>query len=345
MVLISMKSDTELGIGSPNYLIWVDYLKVGQFFILLAAILECVYVHRKIRGGEVEYALRVDDLARKLIPWVLYPLYVLCVILVGFDLVNAAITAMVVGLFFSLGIGVALIKYDSIRLAAKRAAIVAKINKTDLADESSSQLLEEAFHLFDADKSGAIEKGELHKVLKALFPNMTRNERLQAVHDLGDLAQSDEFVVAIQTFYRERPRQDPQPPTTRINPINTLTELSEGVLAKGMSVLGGGGSTKAAKTSSSSPIQYEPVNETEQQQEREEEVVSEGRPSTPPSPSTSLTSGVPRKAILGEDELPEIVMDFSPPRRRADGSITREMTVMALDDSAKRVTMSEMSRW
>lgn len=69
MVLVTLRSNSGLGGPEPTYLIWVDYLRIGQFVLLIMAITETVIVHQLIRVNKVErhthIACMVTDCALK----------------------------------------------------------------------------------------------------------------------------------------------------------------------------------------------------------------------------------------------------------------------------------------
>ena len=109
MVLISLKGNAELGLGTLTYLIWVDYLKCVQFSVLLVAVLETAYVHHLAGKKEIERALMVDRTARMIIPFILYPWLIFMMILIGFQQVAAGITLFMMGLIGWIGFGAELV--------------------------------------------------------------------------------------------------------------------------------------------------------------------------------------------------------------------------------------------
>ena len=64
MVLISLKSNADLGLGTLTYLIWLDLLKMVQFGILLVAVAETAAVHHLAGKGNVPKALALDRVWR-----------------------------------------------------------------------------------------------------------------------------------------------------------------------------------------------------------------------------------------------------------------------------------------
>ena len=204
MVLVGLKDNKDLGLGSLTTLIWPDYLRLGQFLLLLLCLLETAGIHMLIRKGNSESAARIDRVARVLIPFGVYPVFIGFLLLLGYDHGHAAIGVAVGGFGLILVGSYVFITGDKRRVRQARRKLAAKIIPLDLAKEEHAPLLEEAFELFDDDHSGSIDTRELNEVMRAIFPNMSRKARLAAVNEMrltGTTLMVDDFVESIQNFY------------------------------------------------------------------------------------------------------------------------------------------------
>jgi len=205
MVLVSLKSKGGLGIGTPTYLVWTDYFRLGQFMLLILGLASTVTIHRLVRMGATETANRVDSATRLLIPFFLYPLFVFSMVLIGFEHDAAGYAFFCVGIF-ALVAGVLLYNARSkMAAAASRRTLVSSMQGKDMADEEHAGLLGQAFDLFDGDKSGAIDAKELNSLFSQLFPKLNRKQRLGAIRDMQMSENSllrDDFVESMQNFYR-----------------------------------------------------------------------------------------------------------------------------------------------
>jgi len=205
MVLVSLKSKGGLGIGTPTYLVWTDYFRLGQFILLILGLASTITIHRLVRMGATESANRVDYASRLVIPFFLYPLFVFSMILIGFEHDAAGYSFFCVGIF-ALVAGVFLYNVRSkMAAAASRRTLVSSMQGKDMADEEHAGLLGEAFDLFDEDKSGAIDAKELNSLFSQLFPKLNRKQRLGAIRDMQmseNTLLKDDFIESMQNFYR-----------------------------------------------------------------------------------------------------------------------------------------------
>ena len=136
MVLISLKGNGGLGLGTLTYLIWIDYLTAVQFVILLAAVMETAMVHHMIRADRKPDAQRIDRICRRFFPFVLYPYMIGCMLLVGNQYVTTGLCVLVFGvamlclyIWYKFELG-------RRKRAAKRAEIAKKLGDLDMNDEA-----------------------------------------------------------------------------------------------------------------------------------------------------------------------------------------------------------------
>jgi hypothetical protein len=212
MVLISMKSGNAAGLGEPIYLIWPDWLRVGQFVILLAALFDTIVVHRLIRHNEPERAARLDKVARLALPFGVYPTFILSMVLYGLEHDAAAIAVFVLGTAAILVACGMHMNHERIEHARVRSMIVRAVSRGKLDSEESATLLQTAFRTFDADKNGVIDAVELTGVMAVLFPNLSRRQRVAVCAEMNERVAAldeDNFVEAIQRVYAERKLRSP----------------------------------------------------------------------------------------------------------------------------------------
>lgn len=208
MVLLTLKSSNkDLGLGSLTYLIWVDYLRVLQFVLLMVGLIESAYVHHLLRSSNRKLALNIDAAARTLLPWVIYPYMVGCLILIGHSYVNAGIALMVIGVVLIITGSVWTINRKMAKGLRGREDVAKRLRAADLTDPESSSLLEEAFDIFDTDNSGTMSKKELHVLTASLFPKLRRSQvstLVGTIHREGSLYEAgfDDFAAAVSGFFK-----------------------------------------------------------------------------------------------------------------------------------------------
>lgn len=206
MVLISLKSNTDLGLGTLTYLIWIDYLKMCQFAILLSAVVETALVHHIGGKGDVPKALRVDRTARILLPFVLYPYIVFCMILIGFQQIIAGLVMFALGVLAIIFIGLRWLDRQRRKRLAVKNKIADSLVNTDLSSDDSIPLLEEAFKFFDNDGSGAIDMQEMHNLMRLVNPKLNR---LQISREIKAMQLKmpvifEDFAEAVQSMRRRK---------------------------------------------------------------------------------------------------------------------------------------------
>lgn len=210
MVLVSLGSGSDLGIGNPTYLIWVDFLKLGQFALLLMAIFENVIVQRLIAHQCTERALRVDRMARNVIPFCIYPIFIGSMVLVGYEHDVAAIVVFFGGCTAVFCLATMAAFSGEWREARARRKFAKKIGPIDLGKEENAHLLEEAFELYDADASGRIDTVEMRRAMQALFPWLSRKERVRVLECATENGlEVDAFVHVVQEQFAKH-RRDSQ---------------------------------------------------------------------------------------------------------------------------------------
>ena len=207
MVLISLKSNSDLGLGTLTYLLWIDLLKMCQFAILLSAVVETALVHHISGKGNIPKALQLDRTVRIILPFVLYPWIVGCMVLIGFEdrLPGMAITGIAmfgVGFVSIVLYGLRVLDRARRKRHATRLKVANSLITADLTSDDSIPTLEEAFKFFDGDGSGAIDMQELHLLMSLVFPKLNR---LQVQREIKAMAIQtpvifEDFAEALQSL-------------------------------------------------------------------------------------------------------------------------------------------------
>ena len=177
MVLMSLKTNAGLGLGTLTYLIWVDYLRTLVFVLFLGAMICNIIIHRLMREN-TDYsktsAQRLDKLTRVIFPFVLYPILISGMLIVGFGHVTGGLIFGLVLLFLFLFLAFIVFRFFAReRVVGKRrwAEYGLAMLETDLTllspEEQASEtkkldaFLNKGFIIFDDDKSKALDKPEL----------------------------------------------------------------------------------------------------------------------------------------------------------------------------------------
>ena len=206
MVLVTLKSsDASADLGKLNTLVWVDILRLLQFFILLVALLASSAVHYYIRQDEQAFALHIDSIAQTMLPLVLYPFYIICLLLAGFQHVTLAAVLGIVGTLVMGTMSFVLVLRGADQLAARQHEVASQLATADLSDESNVPLLREAFDLFNVEPGdNGLDRKELNTLFVELFPHLKRSQRVDLVKQMNlemNVVLFDDFVYAMQTHY------------------------------------------------------------------------------------------------------------------------------------------------
>jgi hypothetical protein len=202
MVLISLKSNSDLGLGTLTYLIWIDYMKLCQFMILLSAVFETALVHHVSGKGNIPKALMIDRTARLVLPFVLYPWIIGCMLIIGSQRIALGLSIFATGFVLIVFYGLRKVNKARLQRLAKRRKVADTLVNADLSDDSSIPVLEEAFKFFDLDNSGAIDAQELHTLMALVYPKMNRLQISREIKtmDLKMPVIFEDFAEALQTL-------------------------------------------------------------------------------------------------------------------------------------------------
>lgn len=161
-------------------------LKTMMFAIFVAALLVNVAVHRLIRMNtetSKNSANRLDRISRVLFPFVLYPLLIVSMVVIGFARVGAGIAVgatglvcfILAGIFFSIRLSLARgrAKRDWMEFGlARLERDISHLNENEEVELNA--FLQKAFNIFDEDKSRTLDKPEILELVGMMHKSARR---------------------------------------------------------------------------------------------------------------------------------------------------------------------------
>lgn len=84
-LILVYNMQVDLGLGAITQLLWLDVFNIVQSCLVLVAVGESTIVHLLLKGKQDSLAISIDRVLRVTIPFVLYPLTTLALILWGLD--------------------------------------------------------------------------------------------------------------------------------------------------------------------------------------------------------------------------------------------------------------------
>ena len=242
MIAISVRTTVDLTpiLGRVTEMLGLDYFNLFQYFVVLISIIETAILHSLIRVGYLGVALRIDNVFRVMIPFVFYPVFLVCFV-IGATTANAGLgAAIAAGLFLAMvtfAVLRVINKHRTFEAEARRLVhLLASATNDEISADKVSQdlrrdrglrrdrdgqvnpityatnnmtLLEEAFALFDLDGSGDIDAKEVQKILTAMYPNIPREMKKEALSPCFKqgkaltLQDFDEIILGWRAFAAE----------------------------------------------------------------------------------------------------------------------------------------------
>ena len=114
MVLVANRAAVNLQaeLGKVTQLLWVDYFYSFQFVTCLISCIETATVHHLVRSGKESLALRVDQVFRVLMPFVVYPLSVAGLLIwAAFEAPVAGFVMVIGGILLPIVFGIFRVQY------------------------------------------------------------------------------------------------------------------------------------------------------------------------------------------------------------------------------------------
>ena len=220
-ILITMNSSLNRnnGLGRLSYLLKIDFVALINLALLLVSVALSVSIHLCFRFNLLRVGLMLDRAVRMSLPSVMFPgLQLFLYMFLAQDSSAGPVTFLVV----YLGIALALIITYYVCQFAKETATLAKMAKKlktlDLKDPNAADILREAFILFDADKSGALDAKEGKKLLRYVNPKLGREKvamAIRAADRAGSGIVEDDFQDMISKWATiEDGMEEPEAATT-----------------------------------------------------------------------------------------------------------------------------------
>lgn len=188
----------DIGLGSPQYILWYDYFNLVQFVILLAVLIECIYVHRLVIRQRTKTAHRLDRICLISITLV-YVMTMIVLFIAPFSrllsilLAAILIPAFIVGSIMSM---MALWRRES----RKRSEALQRLHNTAGDDaEAFRDALRTAYLAYDYDGSGTLSLEQLQAFLSAVYPQATKPQLLKCLTALRKLL-SDDHTLSFASF-------------------------------------------------------------------------------------------------------------------------------------------------
>ena len=170
------------GLGKLSYLLKIDFVALGNLIMLLTAMFCSIIIHQCFRFKLDRLGVLLDRAVRISLPSIIFPgVQVFEFMLLANDTATAPVTFLVVYLAIAFtGIISYFLKqhWDD---RAKIRAMSRKLKMLSLDDPNAANILRDAFVLFDADGSGALDAKEGRKLLKVVNPMLSREMVAQAI--------------------------------------------------------------------------------------------------------------------------------------------------------------------
>jgi len=221
MVLIANRSDFDLEeyMGNVTELLWLDWFYFFHFVTCLIALVETATVHLYIRAGHDSFALRIDQVFRIVMPYVVYPICLLGLLLwATHDALELGLTLVCLGIALPIAAGAMRVKYLAAMAAQEKAKIAVQLVTApdeEIDDSTEAPLLRKAFDMFDLDGSGDIDSKEIRALLDVMYPAMPRPFRKQALKMIvtregSDDVRFEDFDETILEWRKFAQQHDPQ---------------------------------------------------------------------------------------------------------------------------------------
>ena len=194
VLIIITSLQTDLGLGSLSYLIWVDYFNLMQLIVLLLALAQTMIIHRLLHDQQTYLVIIFDRVFRLLIPLLLWPS--LCVGMVMFGLGMPVGGGLLIGGGFIItavygGVSVNR-EYFKARKDRAAAILAAKGLDPDADEKTYTSVMHNLFHKFDIDSGGDIDAREMRSLLENLHDEASRGAIAAGMLEVNKYTGADE---------------------------------------------------------------------------------------------------------------------------------------------------------
>jgi len=183
-ILITMNSSLNRnnGLGRLSYLLKIDFVALINLATLLLSMGLSIIVHMAFRFDKLRVGLMLDRAIRMSVPSVIFPgMQLFLYLFLANDSSSGPVTFLIVYLSIAVAVIVSYYVLQFAKETRKLALMSKKLMKLDLKDPKAADILREAFILFDADHSGALDAKEGKKLLRYVNPKLGREQVALAI--------------------------------------------------------------------------------------------------------------------------------------------------------------------
>jgi len=196
MLIIVTNMQSDLGLGSITYIMFVDFFNLLQIFACVIGMVFSVFVHYLFRTGREGLAVTVDLVGFCQLVFVFYPISTIgfLVTMIGSGMAEggdeSSLTTIGWTLFscsFLLPLVYAYLRIRSLhkqRKSRQRNALAKLANAEEQGEEQFEASIKSAFDTFDVDDSGSISSKELRKMITAMYPGMSRGNLSKVLFEM-----------------------------------------------------------------------------------------------------------------------------------------------------------------
>jgi len=205
-MLITMNSSLNRnnGLGRLSYVLKVDINALGNLGLLLIAMACSVIVHQMFRYEYTRLGVALDRAVRVTMSCIIFPgVQVFEFLFLASESPVGPAVFLIVYLITAITI-VSLIFRRRVRAQSRKLKkCVEQLQNLDLSDPNASDVLRNAFVLFDADGSGSLDAKEGRKLLKYVNPNLSRELAAAAIREAdrtGNGIAEDDFHLMMERW-------------------------------------------------------------------------------------------------------------------------------------------------
>lgn len=214
-LILVTSMQTDLGLGELTYLIWLDWFNLTQLAMVCLSVGSTMLVHRLQKHQRDSLAKHIDIVNDFAMPFVLYPIITMGMILEGvadilpgsndvsFILLVVGFPAAIVGIVVRVWYNLSrLERQQSIAISIYRKAF--RMGAQDFSAESLKKAATAAFTIFDIDGSGEMDAKEMRDLVAKAYYDCPEREINRALLEARVFADADgrydvgNFIDAVQ---------------------------------------------------------------------------------------------------------------------------------------------------
>lgn len=184
LITMSASLNRNNGLGKLSYLLKIDFVAILNLAMLLLAMGCSVVVHLCFRFEKIRLAVLLDRAVRFTLPSLIFPgVQIFEYMFLANDDSSGPVTFLIVWLIVALTLVSTYFTLKYLKGERELRLMAKKLSKLKLDDPNTNKLLQQAFVLFDADKSGALDAKEGRKLLRMVNPGLGRQVVAQAIRE------------------------------------------------------------------------------------------------------------------------------------------------------------------